>query len=53
MLAHKVRNEVHRIIAELTSWSMEHAGEGIGPDRGFMGEQFPKKPTASTWEGSN
>ena len=30
------------MIAEVTSWSMEVAGNGIGPDRGFMNEEFQK-----------
>lgn len=38
----EVRQEAHRIIAEVTSWSIEAAGSGIGPDRGFMNEEFQK-----------
>lgn len=41
----QVRDTIHKTIAELTSWSLKIAAEGIGPDTGAWGEAF--KPGTS------
>jgi len=39
-MTRKVRAEVHRVIAELTAWSIEVAGNGSWPSVGFGGIPF-------------
>lgn len=39
----KVRNAVHKKIAELTTWSLKVAAEGVWPHKGFRDEEFAKR----------
>lgn len=36
----KVRAAVHQRIAEITTWSLKVAAEGVWPHKGFLGEEF-------------
>ena len=42
-LASKVKKAAHSHIAKLMSWSMQHAGEGKWPTKGFCDEEFSPK----------
>ena len=39
----KVRNAVHKKIAELTTWSLKVAAEGVWPHKGFRDEEFAQR----------
>jgi hypothetical protein len=56
----QVSKEVNRIAADLASWSIQCAMKGVGPDRGFRGEQLTGhrvdligKPLANGWRFSS
>ena len=34
---------MHKLVAEVTAWSLRHARAGVGPTVGFTGEPFSKR----------
>jgi len=47
----QVRSEVHKIVAEVTSWSLSISGAGVWPANGFRGEPLVKGTTRFNKQG--